>query len=123
MIMFENFIRLLLFTQEYVKQLKEFLEKQKQWKAFERKESKNPHFPGEKLKELRDAFDDLVLRMNRWKYKLDINLPGELGRIAGWMNTAEQILSRPLGFDRLKSSPEENIPRFIELIEEHLVNN
>ncbi|CAF5194320.1 unnamed protein product, partial [Rotaria magnacalcarata] len=47
---------------EYAKQAKEFVEKQKQWKAFERKESKSPHFPGEKLKELKDQFDDITQR-------------------------------------------------------------
>lgn len=51
-----------IFKQEYVKQAKEFAEKQKQWKAFERKESKSPHFPGEKLKELKDSFDDIAHR-------------------------------------------------------------
>jgi hypothetical protein len=45
-----------------VKQVKEFVEKQKQWKAFERKESKSPHFPGEKLRELKDLFDDTTNR-------------------------------------------------------------
>ncbi|CAM2712242.1 unnamed protein product [Rotaria socialis] len=104
---------------EYVKLLKQFIEKQKQWKVFERKESKSPHFPGEKLKELRDAFDDITIRMNRWRCKLDSSLPGELGRIADWINTAEQVLARPLGFDRLKSSPEENIQRFNQLNQEH----
>lgn len=50
------------FIQEYVKHAKEFVEKNKQWKAFERKESKSPHFPGDKLKELKDLFDDIALR-------------------------------------------------------------
>ncbi|CAF1393388.1 unnamed protein product [Rotaria sordida] len=104
---------------EYVKQQKEFIEKQKQWKAFERKESKSPNFPGEKLKELKDFFDDIALRMNRWRFKLDTNLPGELGQIADWINTAEEVLSRGINFDRLKSSPEENIQRFNQLNEEH----
>ncbi|CAF4193831.1 unnamed protein product, partial [Rotaria magnacalcarata] len=105
---------------EYVKLLKQFIEKQKHWKVFERKESKSPHFPGEKLKELRDAFDDITIRMNRWRCKLDSSLPGKLGQIADWINTAEQILARPLGFDRLKSSPEENIQRFNQLNQEHV---
>ncbi|CAF3427447.1 unnamed protein product, partial [Rotaria sp. Silwood2] len=107
---------------EYVKQLKEFIEKQKQWKAFERKESKSPHFPGEKLKELKDFFDDIALRMNRWRFKLDSNLPGELGQIADWINTAEEVLSKGINFDRFNSSPEENIQRFNQLNEEHAVN-
>lgn len=47
---------------EFVKQAKEFVEKQKQWKAFERKESKSPHFPGEKLQELKELFDGIALR-------------------------------------------------------------
>ncbi len=41
---------------------KEFVEKQKQWKAFERKESKSPNFPGEKLRELKNLFDDIALK-------------------------------------------------------------
>jgi hypothetical protein len=48
--------------QEYVRHAKELVEKQKQWKAFERKESKNPNFPGEKLKELKSLFDEIALR-------------------------------------------------------------
>ena len=51
---------------DYVQSLgaeaKEFIEKQKQWKAFERKEYKSPHFPGEKLKELKNLFDDISNR-------------------------------------------------------------
>jgi hypothetical protein len=45
-----------------VRLAKEFVEKQKQWKAFERKESKSPNFPGEKLRELKNLFDDIALK-------------------------------------------------------------
>ncbi len=45
-----------------MKELEEFVAKQKQWKAFERKESKSPHFPGEKLKELKYLFDGIAAR-------------------------------------------------------------
>lgn len=42
--------------------MKDLNEKQKQWKVFERKQARSGHFPGEKLKELRDLFDDITLR-------------------------------------------------------------
>ncbi|CAF4079785.1 unnamed protein product, partial [Rotaria sp. Silwood2] len=104
---------------EYVKQVKEFVEKQKQWKAFERKESKSPHFPGEKLKELKDQFDDITHRMNRWRHKLDTNLPGDLRQIAEWIYRAEDVLARGINFDSSNTAPEENLQRFKQLNEEH----
>ncbi|CAF3955463.1 unnamed protein product, partial [Rotaria sordida] len=104
---------------EYVKQAKEFVEKQKQWKAFERKESKSPHFPGEKLKELKDQFDDIAQRMNRWRHKLDLNLPGDLRQIAEWIYRAEDVLARGINFDPSNLTPEENLQRFNQLHEEH----
>ena len=60
--------------------------------------------------------------MNRWRFKLDTNLPGELGQIADWINTAEAALARGISFDPLKLSPEENVHRFSQLNEEHAVN-
>jgi hypothetical protein len=60
--------------------------------------------------------------MNRWRYKLDSNLPGELGQIADWINTAEAVIARGIGFDPLKLSPEENLQRFNQLNEEHAVS-
>ena len=60
--------------------------------------------------------------MNRWRLKLDKGLPGELGQIADWINTAEAVLARGINFDPLKLSAEENVHRFNQLIEEHAVN-
>jgi len=60
--------------------------------------------------------------MNRWRYKLDTNLPGELGQIAEWINTAETVLAKGIDFDPLKLSPEENVQRFNQLYEEHAVS-
>jgi hypothetical protein len=60
--------------------------------------------------------------MGRWRFKLDTNLPGELGQIANWINAAEEVLARGINFDPLKLSPEENIKRFNELSEELTVN-
>ncbi|CAF3725966.1 unnamed protein product [Adineta steineri] len=104
---------------EYIKELKEFIEKQKQWKTFERKESKSSHFPGEKLQELEDLFSDITLRMDRWRHKLDTNLPGELKQIADWINTAEEVLTRGMNFEPLQLSAEENIQRFNQLNQEY----
>ncbi|UJR08743.1 hypothetical protein I4U23_013000 [Adineta vaga] len=104
---------------DYCKELKEFIDKQKQWKTFERKESKSSHFPGEKLTEMKDLFDDITLRMDRWRFKLDTNLPGELGQIADWINTAEEVLRREMNFDPMRLSPEENIEHFNRLNEEY----
>jgi hypothetical protein len=60
--------------------------------------------------------------MNQWRYKLDTSLPGELGQIADWINTAEAVLARGITFDPIKLSPEENVQRFKQLSEEHAVN-
>jgi hypothetical protein len=60
--------------------------------------------------------------MNRWRSKLDSNLPGELGQIADWINTAEAVIAKGIGFDPLKLSPEENLQRFNQLSEEHAVS-
>ena len=57
--------------------------------------------------------------MDRWRFKLDTNLPGELAQIADWINTAEEVLTREINFDPMKSSPEENIDRFNQLNEEY----
>ena len=62
-------------------------------------------------------------RMNEWRFKLDTNLTGELGKIADWINTAETVLSRELNFDPLKLLPEENIQRFTQLNQEHIVKH
>ncbi|CAM4782634.1 unnamed protein product, partial [Rotaria magnacalcarata] len=105
---------------EYAKQAKEFVEKQKQWKAFERKESKSPHFPGEKLKELKDQFDDITQRMNLWRQKIDFNLPGELRPIVEWIYRAEEVLARGLNFDPATLVPDENLQRFTQLHKEHV---
>jgi hypothetical protein len=59
--------------------------------------------------------------MNRWRFKLDTSLPGELGQIVDWINTAEEVLARGVNFDPLKSSPDENVHRFNKLNEEHAV--
>lgn len=59
--------------------------------------------------------------MNRWRHKLDTNLPGELGQIADWINTAETILARGVNFDPLTLTPEDNVQRFTKLNEEHAV--
>lgn len=59
--------------------------------------------------------------MNRWRHKLDTNLPGELGQIADWINTAETILARGINFDPLTLTPEDNVQRFTKLNEEHAV--
>lgn len=59
--------------------------------------------------------------MKRWRYKLDTHLPGELGQIADWINTAEEVLARGISFDPLKLTPEENSERFQQLYEEHAV--
>ncbi|CAF1053347.1 unnamed protein product [Adineta ricciae] len=104
---------------DYCRELHEFGDKQRQWKIFERKESKSSTFPGDKLREMKDYFDDIALRMDRWRFKLDTNLPGELGQIADWINTAEEVLTREINFDPMKSSPEENIDRFNQLNEEY----
>jgi hypothetical protein len=60
--------------------------------------------------------------MSRWRYKLDTNLPGELGQIADWINTAETVLARGINFDPLKCSPEDNVQHFNQLNEEHAVS-
>lgn len=60
--------------------------------------------------------------MNRWRHKLDTNLPGELGQIADWINSAEGVISRGIPFDPLKCSPEESADRFEKLLQEHVVN-
>ena len=59
--------------------------------------------------------------MNQWRHKLDTSLPGELGQIADWINTAETVIARGINFDPLKLSPEENVQRFNQLHEEHAV--
>lgn len=59
--------------------------------------------------------------MNRWRMKLDANLPGDLRQIAEWIHRAEEILARDIQFDPLKFPPEENYRRFSELFEEHSV--
>lgn len=59
--------------------------------------------------------------MNQWRHKLDTSLPGELGQIADWINTAETVLARGIHFDPLKISPEENVQRFNQLNDEHAV--
>jgi hypothetical protein len=59
--------------------------------------------------------------MNRWRSKLDANLPGDLRQIAEWINRAEEILARGIHFDPLKLTPEENFQRFTHLYEEHEV--
>jgi hypothetical protein len=61
--------------------------------------------------------------MNRWRSKLDANLPGDLRQIAEWINRAEEILARGINFDPLKLPPEENVQRFTRLYEEHAVWN
>lgn len=60
--------------------------------------------------------------MNQWRHKLDTNLPGELGQIADWINTAETVIARGINFDPLKLSPEDNVQRFNQLNEEHAVS-
>ena len=50
---------------DYLSQMKEFVEKQKLWKHFERKQSRSGALPNEKLKELKDLFDDIFLRFVR----------------------------------------------------------
>ncbi|CAF1663438.1 unnamed protein product, partial [Adineta ricciae] len=105
---------------EYVKEVKEFDEKQKQCKAFERKESKSPHFPGEKLKELKYLFDDVADRMSRWRKKLDANLPGDLRHIAEWINRAEEVLAHGININPSELTPEENLQRFTQFHQEHI---
>ena len=60
--------------------------------------------------------------MNRWRYKLDTNLPGELGEIADWINAGEGVIARGIAIDPLKSTPNENSKRFAQLLQEHLVS-
>lgn len=59
--------------------------------------------------------------MIRWRFKLDTSLPGELGQIADWIYTAEEVLAKGHGIDRLNLSPDENIQRFKQLNDEHTV--
>ena len=61
--------------------------------------------------------------MNRWRAKLDANLPGDLRQIAEWIQRAEEVLTRGINFDPLKLTPEENRQRFARLVEEHAVDN
>ncbi|CAF3804026.1 unnamed protein product [Adineta steineri] len=104
----------------YVKEVKEFIEKQNQWKTFERKESKSPHFPGEKLKELKYLFDDTADRMNQWRNKLDANLPSDLRQIAEWINRAEEVLQHGININPSELTPEQNLERFNQFYEEHI---
>jgi hypothetical protein len=88
---------------------------------------------------MKELFDDITLRyvpeivsstvehfssgnrMARWRFKLDTNLPGELGQLADWINAAEEVLNRELNFEPMNLSPEENVTRFNELNEEYTV--
>ena len=59
--------------------------------------------------------------MNRWRSKLDANLPGDLRQIAEWINRAEEVLARGINFNPLELQPEESFQRFNRLSEEHAV--
>lgn len=61
-------------------------------------------------------------RMNRWRHKLDSNLPGDLRQISEWIYRAEEVLARGLNFDPSTLKPEENLQRFNHLHEEHAVS-
>ena len=60
-------------------------------------------------------------RMNRWRQKLDANLPGELRRIAEWIARAERTLAEEIHFDPSKSTPGDNLQRSRRLLDEHAV--
>ncbi|CAF1247326.1 unnamed protein product, partial [Didymodactylos carnosus] len=104
---------------DYIKYEKECNEKHKQFKNFERKESKSTTFPAEKLKELKDSFDDIIDRVKKWRIKLDTSLPGELGQIGQWINDAESLLEKDLPFDPETLSPEGNYKNYSILKDEH----
>lgn len=59
--------------------------------------------------------------MNQWRQKLDLNLPGELRIIAEWIYRAEDVLAQGLNFDPAHLTPEENLVRYNQLYDEHIV--
>lgn len=59
--------------------------------------------------------------MNRWKNKLDANLPGDLRQIAEWINRAEEILAHGININPSELTPEENFQQFTQLYQEHIV--
>jgi hypothetical protein len=61
--------------------------------------------------------------MNRWRNKLDANLPGDLRQISEWINRAEEVLAHGVNTNPSQLTPEENLQRFNQFYEEHIVKN
>jgi len=61
--------------------------------------------------------------MNRWRNKLDANLPGDLRQISEGINRAEEILAHGVNTNPSQLTPEENLQRFNQFYEEHIVKN
>lgn len=59
--------------------------------------------------------------MIRWRNKLDANLTGDLRHIAEWINRAEDALARGVTVNSAELTPEENLQRFSQLFQEHIV--
>ena len=59
--------------------------------------------------------------MSRWRKKLDANLPGDLRYIAEWINRAEEVLAHGININPSELTPEENLQRFTQFHQEHIV--